>query len=339
MSGFFARIKKRLVWVNSTRGRLGRLLMPVIFKAARFAAVVAVIYFVAEALQFPSWLRQALAKALNLSIIFMIAWVIAQVVKVGEKLVIERYQFNVQSNLQNRQIVTQVRVLAKMAYIVLSIFTVAAVLMSFEQVRRLGTSILASAGVLGVIVGFAAQRTIANLFAGLQLAFTQPIRLDDVVIVENEWGVIEEITLTYVVVRIWDLRRLVVPITFFLEKPFQNWTRTSANLLGSVSIFVDFTVPVESVRQELRRIVERSSFWDKTVWELQVTNATEHSVELRALVSAADAGAVWNLRCEVREKLIAYLQEKFPASLPRTRAEVDRSVAVPNAWPSDRAAG
>jgi small-conductance mechanosensitive channel len=194
--------------------------------------------------------------------------------------------------------------------------------MTFSKVRQLGTSILASAGIVGIIVGIAAQRSIATLLAGFQIAITQPIRLDDVVIVENEWGRIEEITLTYVVVRIWDLRRLVVPITYFLEKPFQNWTRVSADLLGTVFIYVDYTVPVQAVREKLRGILEHSTQWDGQVCVLQVTNTTEHTVELRALMSAVDSSSAWELRCHVREKLVEFIQKNYPESLPKLRTDL-----------------
>ncbi|MGB2599197.1 MAG: mechanosensitive ion channel domain-containing protein, partial [Candidatus Omnitrophota bacterium] len=202
------------------------------------------------------------------------------------------------------------------------VLTGALVLMTFEKVRQLGTSLLASAGIIGVILGFAAQKTLGNFIAGLQIALAQPIRIDDVVIVEDEWGWIEEITLTYVIVRIWDLRRLVVPISYFIEKPFQNWTRISADILGSVFIYADYTVPVKELRSELTRILEESQHWDKKVNGLQVTNTTAQTVEIRALMSSVDSPTAWNLRCEVREKLLEFLQKRFPECLPRTRVEL-----------------
>jgi small-conductance mechanosensitive channel len=203
----------------------------------------------------------------------------------------------------------------------------AAGLMMFDTVRSLGASVLASAGVIGIIVGFAAQRTIANLFAGFQLAMTQPIRIDDVVIVENEWGRIEEITLTYVVVRIWDLRRLIVPLSYFIERPFQNWTRAQSDILATVFLYTDYAVPVDAMREELKRILAQAPDWDGKVCALQVTNASDRSVELRALASAADASKAWNLRCEIREKLIFFVQQNYPDSLPRVRAEMRQAGA------------
>jgi len=217
---------------------------------------------------------------------------------------------------------TQVRVLGRVGKAIIAVFALASMLMVFDSVRQFGTSILASAGIAGIIVGFAAQRSIATLLAGFQIALTQPIRLDDVVIVDNEWGRIEDITLTYVVVRIWDERRLVVPITHFIERPFQNWTRSSSDLLGSVFLHVDYTVPLGALREELDRILAASPHWDGKVKVLHVTDARERTLELRILASAPDAPSTWNLRCEVREKLVAFLQARYPQCLPRVRAEL-----------------
>ena len=183
-------------------------------------------------------------------------------------------------------------------------------------------------GLAALVAGLAARSTFSNLIAGVQIAFTQPMRLDDVVIVEGEWGWIEEIRTTYVVVRIWDLRRLIVPLSYFIEKPFQNWTRQTADLLGTVFLYTDYTVPVEEVRQEFHRVLESSKRWDGKVWGMQVTNASERSMELRALMSAPNASVAFELRCFVREKLIQFLQEKYPQSLPKTRAELVRDTAT-----------
>jgi small-conductance mechanosensitive channel len=232
-------------------------------------------------------------------------------------------QIYVKDNLRARKIHTQFRVLKRIVIIIICIISLALILMTFPKIRALGTTILASAGIIGIVIGFAAQKTIGTFIAGLQIAFTQPIRVDDVVIVENEWGRIEEITLTYVVVRIWDLRRLIVPITYFIEKPFQNWTRVTADILGAVFLYVDYTVPFDAIRKELQRILDSSELWDKKVCVLQVTNTTERTVELRALMSAPDASTAWSLRCEVREKLIDFVQKKYPKALPRLRAEMD----------------
>jgi hypothetical protein len=194
-------------------------------------------------------------------------------------------------------------------------------LMTFPGIRQIGAGLFASAGLAGLLVGLAARTTITNLLAGIQIALTEPIRLEDVVIVEGEWGTIEEIGSTYVVVRIWDMRRLVVPLSYFIEKPFQNWTRVTADLLGTVFVYADYTASVEEVRQELHRVLQATDLWDGKVWGLQVTNATEHTVEMRALMSASDSSKAWDLRCYVREKLIGFLQS-HPQNLPRTRANI-----------------
>jgi small-conductance mechanosensitive channel len=194
--------------------------------------------------------------------------------------------------------------------------------MTFPAVRQYGVSLFASAGAAGIVVGLAARPLLSNLFAGVQLAITQPIRIDDAVIVENEWGLVEEITSTYVVIRIWDLRRMVVPLSYFIEKPFQNWTRQTGTLIGSVMLYVDYSAPVDAIREELERIVKASSHWDGDVLNLQVTDAKERTMELRAIMSAGSSGEAFNLRCEVREKLIAFLQREHPAALPRERSDV-----------------
>jgi small-conductance mechanosensitive channel len=256
------------------------------------------------------------------------AWLLVGLVSVLEDLVLARYDIGVKDNLQARKIATQMHVVKRILIAVIFVLALGSLLMQVERLREIGTGLLASAGLAGIVIGFAAQRTVANLLAGVQIAFSQPIRVDDVGIVENEWGRIEEITLTYVVVRIWDMRRLIVPISYFIEKPFQNWTRASADILGTVFIHVDYTVPVGEVRNELHRVLKESDRWDGRVWGLVVTNATERSMELRALMSAPDSGTAWDLRCEVREKLIDYLQREYPGSLPKVRYEpgsADRS--------------
>jgi len=194
--------------------------------------------------------------------------------------------------------------------------------MTFEPVRQYGVSLFASAGVAGLVVGLAARPVLSNLFAGVQLAMTQPVRLDDQVVVENESGRIEEITSTYVVIRLWDLRRMIVPLSYFIERPFQNWSRESTNLIGAVLLHVDYTAPVERIRSTLTEIVNASKLWDGQVAKLQVTDAKESSVELRVLVSARSSADAFELRCEVREKLIEFLQRDYPNALPRTRQEV-----------------
>jgi small-conductance mechanosensitive channel len=258
----------------------------------------------------------------QLGLMAALGWLAIATLDIFEDLVTLHHDIKVADNLAARRIRTQVRVLQRVAMILIVIMTLALMLMTFPNIRHIGDSLFASAGVAALVAGLAARSTLGSLIAGIQIALTQPIRLDDVVIVEGEWGWIEEINTTYVVVRIWDLRRLVVPLTYFIEKPFQNWTRQSADLLGTVFVYTDYTVPVEEVRQELHRILQSSELWDKQAWGLQVTDSKEHTLELRALMSASDSSKAWDLRCFVREKLVEFLQQHYPQSLPRTRAEV-----------------
>jgi small-conductance mechanosensitive channel len=201
--------------------------------------------------------------------------------------------------------------------------------MTFDSVRQYGVSLIASAGAAGIIVGLAARPLLTNLFAGIQIAVSQPIRIDDAVVVEGEYGIVEEITGTYVVVKLWDWRRMVVPLSYFLEKPFQNWTRQSTDLIGSVLLWVDYSVPVSAVRARLEDIVRASRLWDGKVVSLQVVDASERAVQMRALVSAGSSDDAWDLRCEVREKLIAFLQAEYPAALPKQRAELIDFASLP----------
>jgi len=277
-----------------------------------------------EPFALPEGMQSLVRTAFGMVLIALVAWLLIKATYVLNDVVMLRFRVDVKDNLQARKIHTQLRVLRRIIIIIVVIVAAASILMTFPKVRQLGTAILASAGIIGIVVGLAAQKTIGTFIAGLQIAFTQPIRLDDVVIVEGEWGRIEEITLTYVVVRIWDLRRLIVPITYFIEKPFQNWTRVSADILGTVFLYVDYTVPLEAIRAELQRIVEASEQWDGKVCGLQVTNTSDRTIEVRALMSAADASLAWDLRCHVREKLIEFVQKNYPQTLPRLRAELNR---------------
>lgn len=299
------------------------LLLPLAGKAVRRALPLLALILGAPALSVSPALAELVRNGTSLLLIAVVASILVQIVNAVAEFVLQQHRLDVSNNLQARAIHTQVLVLKKVGLTVIGIFTLASMLMVFDSVRQFGASILASAGIAGIVIGFAAQRSIATLLAGFQIALTQPIRVDDVVIVENEWGRIEDITLTYVVVRVWDLRRLVVPINYFIEQPFQNWTRASADILGTVFLYVDYTVPVDALRAELTRILEASKYWDRKVNVLQVTDAKEHTLELRALASAADASLAWDLRCEVREKLVRFVQQHYPESLPRLRASFD----------------
>lgn len=283
-----------------------------------------VINLVVPALRLPARPLELLDHVTSLLFIAAIAYLLANLIYLLRDFLLSRYDIGASDNLSARKIYTQVRVLEKVLLSIVAVATVAFMLMTFENVRQIGVSILASAGIAGIVIGLAAQRTIGTLLAGIQIAITQPIRHDDIVIVEGEWGRVEDISLTYLVIRIWDLRRLVVPITYFIEKPFQNWTRESSDILGTVFLYMDYTIPVEAVRQELFRLVKTSDLWDGKVCGLQVTDCKPDVLELRLLVSAADSGKAWDLRCLLREQMVAFIQAHYPASLPRVRAEIDR---------------
>lgn len=262
--------------------------------------------------------------ALLLEILMYIAAgaLFVQIADVVSDLVRDRYRIDVQDNLEERKIITQFQYIKRVIIAVTIVVVIAFILLQFDRVRELGAGLLTSAGVAGIIIGLAAQKSIANLLAGFQLAFTQPIRIDDVVIVEGEWGRIEEITLTYVVVRIWDERRLVVPLNYFNEKPFQNWTRTSAQLLGYVYLYTDYRLPIGELRNYYFQLIEKHEKWDGRVKSIQVTNSDRHTMEVRILMSAHNASDAWDLRCDIREQLIAFIQENYPECLPRTRVEM-----------------
>lgn len=258
-------------------------------------------------------------RLMSVAVVLAIAWTAIQAIHLAERLLVTPEELAQADNLVARRRMTQIMVLRRIAYMLVGIFTLASLLMQFEAVRQLGTSLLASAGVASLVLGIAAQRTLANLLAGVQIALTQPIRLDDVVIVEGEWGRIEDITLTYVVVALWDQRRLVVPISYFIEKPFQNWTRTSAEILGTVTLWARHGIPVDEVRTELQRLVHGDPRWDGRVAQVQMTEAAEDAIELRILISARDASAAWDLRCHLREHLVTWLAQRPDATLPVLR--------------------
>ncbi|CAJ6131969.1 mechanosensitive ion channel protein MscS [Burkholderia pseudomallei] len=250
-----------------------------------------------------------------------LTWLLMRLAAAVGDAIIRAHPIDTANNLEARRIHTQTRVLARTVMVLIVIIGTGAALMTFPNVRQIGASLLASAGVAGLVAGIAARPVLGNLIAGLQIALSQPIRLDDVVIIQGEWGRIEEISGTYVSVRLWDQRRLIVPLQWFIENPFQNWTRSSAELIGTVFLYVDYRLPLEPLRAELARIVADAPQWDGRVQVLQVTDATERSMQLRALVSARDSSLAWDLRCRVREGLIAFINAHYPHCLPRERTE------------------
>lgn len=280
------------------------------------------ILIVAPLARLPRIVENPLRHIVGLGVIAALGWTVILLAEVMADVLISRYRVDVKDNLAARRIQTQVQMLRRIFAVAVLIVTAAIMLLTIPNVRAIGTSLLASAGLAGLVVGVAMKSTLGSLVAGIQLAITQPFRVDDAVIVENEWGWIEEITSTYVVVRIWDWRRMVLPLSYFIEKPFQNWTRTTSALIGSVHLFVDYTVSVDELRRELERIVRATDKWSGKVCVLQVVEAAEQAMQLRALADAPDAGTAWDLRCYIRENLIKFLQERHPESLPKMRAEL-----------------
>ncbi len=266
---------------------------------------------------------------LGIGVLLCAVWLAVRAVDALEARILRDHPVDVEDNLGARRVQTQTRVIARVIQGAIILVGVALALMTFPAIRQIGATLLASAGIIGLVAGIAARPVFGNLIAGLQIALAQPIRLDDVVIVEGEWGRIEEITSTYVVVRVWDERRLVVPLQWFIENPFQNWTRTSAQLLGTAFLWLDYRTPMAEVRAELQRICEDDARWDGRVCIAQVTETAEHTIQVRLLVSARNSGELFDLRCVVRERMIDYLERCHPHALPRLRADLAREDHAP----------
>ena len=320
-AGYVCYVVIRRVFVVLSRRKHTELLESVISHASAPVRYIIPLIFILPVLRyFSDYPAADLLKHLSaILLIIAFGWFLTRMTSVAEDIILSRFRIEDADNLAARGIQTQFKIFKKIVIVILFILTFSTVLMTFETVRYLGKSILASAGIAGLVVGLSAQKLLGTVLAGIQIAISQPFRIDDVVIVENEWGKIEEINLTYIVVRIWDLRRLVIPASYFIEKPFQNWTRTTADILGSVYIYADYSVPVSELRNRVHEIVKESEFWDGKTWGLQVTGASEKTIELRALMSAGNASDAWNLRCLVREKIIDFIRDSYPESLPTLR--------------------
>ncbi|WAC40927.1 mechanosensitive ion channel family protein [Pedobacter sp. SL55] len=262
---------------------------------------------------------QGVRRWLDMLLVASFAYLLITMLRVLEDFVYHAYKLEKADNLKERKIRTQLQFVRKVAVSLVVIIAIAIILLSFDGVRKIGAGLLTGVGIGGIIIGFAAQKSLGNFLAGLQIAFTQPIRIDDVLVVEGEWGRVEEITLTYVVLNIWDQRRLILPINYFIEQPFQNWTRNTSEILGTAFFYVDPTFSVDALRAELERVLANSSLWDQRVGILQVTDIKENVVELRALVSAEDSGQAFDLRCEVREQLLKFIKANAQNELPKTR--------------------
>ena len=314
-------IEKRMrLWAETARSLPGKIVVPIIGQSLRVSVPLLGIILLLPLLKLPenwAWVTQ---KGVGILFIVTLSFLIVHGINAMQAALLSRQQFALPDNLSARRIYTQVSVIRKVIITAVVIIATGSVLMLFDPVRQFGTSILASAGIAGIVIGFAAQRTLGNVLAGIQIALTQPLLIDDIVVVEGEFGQIEEITLTYVTVRTWDLRRMILPITYFVEKPFQNWSRVSTDLLGGVVLYLDYQTPIGELRKELKRLVENNPKWDQKVCGLQVTDTKQSTIEVRALVSATDPGKLSDLRCEVREGLIEFLCRNYPESLPRQRS-------------------
>lgn len=320
---FVARLLFRLLGrLVEGKGLFRRTLVARTRGPARLALIVVAVAGASAVAPLDESTALVIQQVLLVCFIGLIGWLASTAVHIWTVVYLRRFTLDAADNLLARKHVTQTRILRRTANTAILIATIAAALMTFEGVRQYGVSLLASAGAAGLVLGLALQPLLKNLIAGVQLAITQPIRIDDALLVEGEWGRVEEITSTYVVVRIWDLRRLILPLNYFIEQPFQNWTRESAELIGTVYLYADYRLPVAALREKLSEVVSQSPLWDRKVVGLQVTDFRETTMEIRMLVGARNAGDAFDLRCAVREQMIGWLQQAHPDSLPRRRAEL-----------------
>jgi small-conductance mechanosensitive channel len=287
-----------------------------------FAAVMAALSLSLQLGPIGGTAATGLTRLMQIALIALLTWLAIVTTEIFGSVYLFRLQNDLEENLLARKLVTQIRILKSAAVTIIALIGIASVLMSFDAVRQYGVSLFASAGVAGLAVGLAARPLLSNLIAGVQIAMTQPIRIQDSVIVEGEYGTIEEINSTYVVVQLWDWRRLILPLNYFIEKPFQNWSRDSESIIGSVMIYVDYCADVPAIRKKLEEIVKTMPLWDGKVVNLQVSDATEMSMQLRILVSARTAASAWDLRCLVREALISFVSKELRYSLPQPRRQI-----------------
>lgn len=255
----------------------------------------------------------------SILLIISFTWFVIVGLRIAKNQFLKRFDVSEKNNLRARKIYTQFNIIERISIFIIVLVAIGLALLTFDGIQEIGVSILTSAGIAGIILGLSAQKVIGAILAGIQIAIAQPIRIDDVVIVEGEWGRVEEIKLTYVVVKIWDKRRLVLPTTYFIETPFQNWTRTSSEILGTVYLYTDYNFPVEELRTEFTRLLNTTDLWDGEVNVIQVTDATEKTMQLRALMSARDSSTAWELRVFIRENLLKFIKANYPESLPKTR--------------------
>ena len=305
-------------WLLRNNKRLPSILLPMLSTSLKAAVLLIMLNILIPALGITGSAEEIFAKLAKVILIGILAWLFVELLNGVEKLILNQYAQDENATL-TRKVNTQVLLLKKVILILAGVVTLASILMVFDSVKSLGTGLLTTAGVISAIGAFASQQSLGRIFAGLQIAFTQPIRIGDTVIIDGEQGTVEEITLSSIIVKLWDLRRLIVPSDYFTNRGLQNLSRTSSDLLGIVYFYADYQLPLAPVREEFNRILKNSKLWNGQVSNLQVTDIKDSGIELRALVSAKDSGTLWDLRCEVREKLMQYIIETYPQFLPKTR--------------------
>ncbi|HVU32887.1 MAG TPA: mechanosensitive ion channel domain-containing protein [Opitutaceae bacterium] len=309
-----------------TPGKLDDVLLPLLGTGLRVVVPILAAYLFVRLWPLSAAGMLIAQKLLAISLIAAITWTVRRAIILVDAAILGPDGLADTAPGERRALYTRIRMLRRIALVLLGLFAFAAVLMMFEEVRDIGRSILASAGIAGIVLGIAAQRSLGNLFAGIQIALTQPIRLGDQVIVEGDFAIIEEITLTYVIARTWDSRRQVLPISYFIEKPFQNWTHGAGALLSPLVLKVDFSLPVDEFRRFMQQEIAKSKFWDRKVFGVQVVDSDDRCMQIRVLASTPDSGMAWNLRCELREKAIDFIRRNYPECLPKARQE-ERHVA------------
>lgn len=294
-----------------------------IFSIVGLLVLIALYYFLVYGFEI-QFIQGSVSQILRRAFfIASVTWILIEVIHFLKQKLLEKYNTQTEDNLESRKRHTQINILQKVFVFILVLVSMGLILMSIESVREIGMGLFASAGVAGIVIGLSAQKVVGALLAGIQIAITQPFRLEDAVVVEGEWGWIEEIHLTYVVVRVWDKRRLVLPTTYFLEKSFQNWTRNTADIVGTVFLYTDYQIPFDELRKELTRLLHSTELWDGDTNVLQVTDTTSSNIEIRILVSAQNSPTAWDLRVFIREKMIEFIQKNYPESLPKTRLSLN----------------
>lgn len=300
------------------------------FRASQVCVVLFAVRLVLTAAPDDTPGLRSLSYVSTVALIVALTWCVMKCIESISTTITQLNPYDVADNLKARRILTQTRVLTRSAYFIVGLLGLAFVLLTLPGARQFGASLLASAGVAGLVAGIAARPVLGNFIAGLQIAFSQPIRIDDVLIVDGQWGRVEEITGTFVVVRIWDERRMIVPLQWFIENPFENWTHTSSTILGTVFLWLDFNVPVAALRTEFERLCKAAPQWDGRVCGLQVTDSNERAMQIRMLVSAQNSGSAFDLRCAIRESMIAFIAEHHPEALPRLRSSLDLVAPAPS---------